>query len=70
MNFDKDSIRKLLKLSDDELGSLIKDLAKEAGGYGNDFSVSSADIKKIRAFLTFAKEDEIAALLKQFGGKK
>ena len=31
MNFDKASLNKLLKLSDDELIAVVKDIAREAG---------------------------------------
>jgi hypothetical protein len=68
MNFNKESVSKLLKLSDTELASVLEELAREAGGGGEGFTVANADVKKIRAFLSLASEDEIASLLRRFGG--
>lgn len=70
MNFDKNSLSKLLKLNDDELGKVIKEIAKEAGVGDENFTVSKSDLAKIRTFLTFASDEQIASLLKQFGGQK
>lgn len=70
MNFDKNSLSKLLKLNDDDLAAAIKEIAAEAGVGGENFTVSKNDLAKIRTFLTFAGDDEINALLRQFGGKK
>lgn len=70
MNFDKKSLSKLSKLSDEELTSVIKQLAYEAGVGDKNFNVSKSDLVKIRTFLTFATDEQIASLLKQFGGKK
>ena len=69
MNFDKKSLSKLSKLSDEELTSVIKQLAYEAGVGDKNFNVSKSDLTKIRTFLTFATYEQIASLLKQFGGK-
>ena len=70
MNFDKKSLSKLSKLSDEELRSVIKELAYEAGVGGENFNIGKNDLAKIRTFLTFATDEQIAYLLKQFGGKK
>lgn len=70
MNFDKNSVSKLLKLGDEELASVIKEIAKEAGVANESFAVSKSDLAKIRTFLNFASDDQISALLKQFGGQK
>ena len=67
---DKNSLSKLLKLNDDELGKVIKEIAKEAGVGDENFTVSKSDLAKIRTFLTFASDEQIASLLKQFGGQK
>ena len=69
MNFDKDSLSELLKLSDDKLKDVIKDIVKEAG-IDNEISISQRDVAKIRALLSIASEDDINRLLSQFGGKK
>lgn len=70
MNFDKNSVAKLLKLNDEELSNVIREIAKEAGVGGDNFTVGKSDLAKIRTFLTFASDEQIATLLKQFGGQK
>ncbi|MBR2381733.1 MAG: hypothetical protein IKA84_04505 [Clostridia bacterium] len=70
MNFDKKALKKLSKLSDDELTAVIKELALEAGVGDANFNVSKNDLTKIRTFLTFATDEQIASLLSEFGGKK
>jgi hypothetical protein len=70
MNFDKNSVSKLLKLNDEELANVIRDIAKESGIGGENFNVSKSDLAKIRTFLTFASDEQITNLLKQFGGHK
>ena len=69
MNFDKNSLSKLLKLSDEELGDVIKEIAKEAGITDN-IKITKNDVHKIRMLLTFATEEEISQLIKQLGGQK
>lgn len=69
MNFDKASLNKLLKLSDDELIAVVKDIAREAG-VEDKINVSHKDARKIRTLLTFASEDDIARLISSFGGNK
>lgn len=70
MNFDKNSLSKLLSLSDEELIKVIKDIAKEAGVDSENLKIGRGDIIKIRAFLSMASDDDIAKLLTRFGGKK
>ena len=70
MNFDKNSVSKLLKLNDEELSKVISEIAKEAGVGGEKFTIGKGDLTKIRTFLTFASDEQITALLKQFGGQK
>lgn len=70
MNFDKNSLSKLLSLSDEELIKVIKDIAKEAGVDSENLKIGRGDIMKIRAFLSMASDDDIAKLLTRFGGKK
>jgi hypothetical protein len=70
MNFDKNSLSALLKLSDEELTSVIKDIATEAGVGSENLKIGKGDLMKIRTFLKFANDDDIKSLLTQFGGKK
>ena len=70
MNFDKKSLSKLLSLSDEELTKVLKDLAKEGGIDPDTLNIGKSDLIKIRTFLSFATEDDIAKILRQFGGQK
>lgn len=70
MNFDKNSINALLKLSDEELISVIKEIGTEAGVEAENLKIGKGDLMKIRTFLRFANDDDIKTLLTQFGGKK
>ncbi len=69
MNFDRNSIKKLLALNDEELAAVISEIALEAGVDTSSFSVKKADLAKIRALLSMASDKEIADFLAQFGGK-
>ena len=70
MNFDKNSLAALLKLSDEELISVIKEIGAEAGVGAKNLKIGKGDLMKIRTFLRFANDDDIKSLLTQFGGKK
>lgn len=70
MNFDKKSLAALLSLNDNELTKVLKDIAKESGINSETLNISKTDIIKIRAFLSMASEDDIAKLLRNFGGQK
>ena len=70
MNFDKKSLSNLLSLNDDELARVLKDIAKEAGLNYENIKIEKSDLMKIRAFLSVASDDDIARLLRQFGGGK
>lgn len=69
MDFDKNSLKKLLTLSDEELMRVLEDIAREAG-VEKKISISKADVKKIRTLLSFASEDDIKNLINSFGGNK
>ncbi len=69
MNFDKASLTKLLSLPDSELEAVINEIAREAG-VTEKISIKPADIKRLRTILSVASEDDIANLIKHFGGKK
>ena len=69
MNFDKSTIAKLQKMTDEELTFVIREVANEAGIDGKNLSINKADIAKIRTVLALATEEDIARLLGQFGGK-
>lgn len=72
MNLDRNALTKLLALSDDELITVIKEIAVEAGVDQSTLSLTHTDIAKLRAALSFASNEEISAFVNQFlgGGKK
>ena len=69
MNFDKNSLRKLLQLSDTELEAVINEIAREAG-IEEKIKVGKSDVARVRAFLSIATEEDIAKLLQSMGGRK
>lgn len=69
MNFDKSSLSGLLKLNDNELEAVIREIAAEAGVDKN-IEIKRSDIIKIRSFLSVAAEEDIVQLLERFGGKR
>lgn len=70
MDFNKESLSKLLALSDDEMINMLKEIAKESGINTENIKIGKSDIFKIRAFLSIASEDDIIRLLSNFGGRK
>lgn len=69
MNFDRNSLMKLLSLPDAELESVINDIAKEAG-VESKINIKKSDLNKLRALLSVASEEDIASLIKHIGGNK
>lgn len=69
MNFDKQSLKKLLNLPDEELETVINEIAKEAG-VKEKIAVKKSDLNKLRALLSVASEEDINRLINMFGGNK
>ena len=69
MNFDRNSLIKLLSLPDAELESVINDIAKEAG-VESKINIKKSDLNKLRALISLASEEDIARLIKHIGGNK
>lgn len=70
MNFDKNTIAKLQKMTDEELTFVIREIASEAGIDSAALSIGKGDLAKIRTVLSLASEDDIARMLGQLGGGK
>ena len=68
MNFDKQSIKNLLRMTDCELEAIIREIAAESG-VDKSIEIKKSDIIKIRSFLSIAAEEDIVQLLERFGGK-
>ena len=66
MNFDRNSLTKLLALPDAELEAVINDIA----GVDSKINIKKSDLNKLRALLSVASEEDIARLIKHFGGNK
>lgn len=69
MNFDKQSLKQLLNLPDEELEIVINEIAKEAG-VKDKINVKKSDLSKLRALLSMASEEDINKLINTFGGGK
>ena len=69
MNFDKQSLKKLLNLPDEELKIVINEIAKEAG-VKDKINIKKSDLSKLRALLSMASEEDINKLINTFGGGK
>lgn len=73
MMLDKKSVEMLLRLSDDQLVSVIRRLAAEAGVDVSSLNISQSQIAGIRHALSVATDDDLgraAELLKNFKGSK
>ena len=68
MDFDKNSLAKLLSLNDEELMKVLKDIAKESVINTSNMKIGQGEVMKIRAFLSMASSDDIARLISNFGG--
>ena len=69
MNFDKQSLKKLLNLPDTELEIVINEIAKEAG-VKDKINIKKSDLSKLRTLLSMASEEDINKLINTFGGSK
>ena len=69
MNFDKQSLKQLLNLPDEELEIVINEIAKEAG-VKDKINIKKSDLSKLRALLSMASEEDINKLINTFGGSK
>ena len=70
MNFDKEALSKLAKLSNEELRVILQKIAAESGVDTSNIKISDSDLSHLRAFLSMANEDDVARLIAQFGGQK
>lgn len=69
MNFDRNSISKLISLGDEELISMLRSIANDAGIDADNLKIGKSDLIKIRAFLSMASDEDIARVISRFGGK-
>lgn len=69
MNFDRNSLTKLLALPDEEFKKVLFEIAREAGVDTSNFSVSDGDIARLKGILSLASDKEISQFLQNFGGK-
>lgn len=70
MNFDRKSIERLISLNDAELSQIIREIAAEAGVDTSSVILGSAELSKLRAFLSLASADDITRLISGLGGNK
>ena len=70
MNFDRKSIERLISLNDAELSQIIREIAAEAGVDTSSVILGSAELSKLRTFLSLASADDITRLISGLGGNK
>ena len=70
MNFGRKSIERLISLNDAELSQIIREIAAEAGVDTSGVILGSAELSKLRAFLSLASADDITRLISGLGGNK
>ena len=70
MNFDRNSLTKLLTLPDDEFKKVLIERARESGIDASKFSFSDKDIAKLKTVLSLASDSDIAEFMKKFGDRR
>ena len=70
MNFDRNSLTKLLTLPDDEFKKVLIEIARESGIDASKFSFSDKDIAKLKTVLSLASDSDIAEFMKKFGDRR
>jgi hypothetical protein len=69
MQLDQKSMERLLKLSDDQMRTVIGKLLTEYGVDVSRVPLATMDMSALRAVLRLAGEEDIARLLQSMGGK-
>lgn len=70
MNFNRDSLKKLLSLGDEELAQILREIALESGVDVSSFSLGKTELTKLRTVLSLASDEDIAKMIAGFGGDK
>lgn len=70
MNFDRNSLTKLLTLPDEEFKKVLIEIAHESGIDASKFSFSDKDIAKLKTVLSLASDSDISEFMKKFGDRR
>ena len=70
MNFDRNSLTKLLALPDEQFKKVLFEIAHEAGIDTSSLSIADSDVAKLKGVLALASDSDIAELMRHFGGGK
>lgn len=70
MQIDRKAINRMLNLNDEQLKSVIRSLADNAGLDLSGFQISPNDIDSIRRALASATDDDIARASEQLNARK
>lgn len=70
MNFDRDSLKKLLALGDEELAQILREIAAESGIDTSSITLGKAEISKLRTVLSLASDEDISRMIGRLGGGK
>lgn len=70
MNFDRDSLKKLLALGDEELAQILREIAAESGIDTSSITLGKAEISKLRTVLSLASDEDISRMIGGLGGGK
>lgn len=70
MNFNRDSLKKLLALGDEELAEIVREIAAESGVDTTSLVLGKSELAKLRAVLALASDEDIARMIAGLGGGK
>ena len=70
MNFNRDSLKKLLALCDEELAEIVREIAAESGVDTTSLVLGKSELAKLRAVLALASDEDIARMIAGLGGGK
>lgn len=70
MNFNRDSLKKLLALGDEELAEIVREIAAESGVDTTSLVLGKSELAKLRAVLALASDEDISRMIAGLGGGK
>lgn len=68
MNFNRDSLKKVLALGDEELAQIVREIAAESGVDTSSIVLGKLELAKLRAVLSIASDEDISRMIAGLGG--
>lgn len=68
MNFNRDSLKKVLALGDEELAQIVREIAAESGVDTSSIVLGKPELAKLRAVLSLASDEDISRMIAGLGG--